>query len=169
MFPPPQRIIAQGIFCAVAESVKNNINVKESFESLISESEDIIIEQNAFCSLPNLNFVDFSSITNGQFENNIFSLCPNITYLKLAKAKIKNSNEIDYILKNYGLIQNNNLTLEIASNFETPLQTYCNFMNGYAKHHDKTELNVLEYLMYQTGNIIRLLITLKQAEPAPDN
>lgn len=39
-------------------------------------------------------------------------------------------------------------------------------MNGYAKHHDKTELNVLEYLMYQTGNIIRLLITLKQAEPA---
>ena len=87
-------------------------------ESLIIESEDIIIEQNAFCSLPNLNFVDFSSITNGQFENNIFSLCPNITYLKLAKAKIKNSNEIDYILKNYGLIQNNNLTLEIASNFD---------------------------------------------------
>ena len=37
---------------------------------------------------------------------------------------------------------------EIASNFETLLQTYCNFMNGYAKHHDKTELNVLEYLMY---------------------
>lgn len=58
---------------------------------------------------------------------------------------------------------------EIASNFETLLQTYCNFMNGYAKHHDKTELNVLEYLMYQTGNIIRLLITLKQAEPTPDN
>lgn len=58
---------------------------------------------------------------------------------------------------------------EIASNFETLLQTYCNFMNSYAKHHDKTELNVLEYLMYQTGNIIRLLITLKQAEPAPDN
>lgn len=58
---------------------------------------------------------------------------------------------------------------EIASNFEALLQTYCNFMNGYAKHHDKTELNVLEYLMYQTGNIIRLLITLKQAEPAPEN
>ena len=42
-------------------------------------------------------------------------------------------------------------------------------MNGYATHHDKTELNVLECLMYQTGNIIRLLITLKQAEPAPEN
>ena len=58
---------------------------------------------------------------------------------------------------------------EIASNFEALLQTYCSFMNGYAKHHDKTELNVLEYLMYQTGNIIRLMITLKQAEPAPEN
>lgn len=49
------------------------------------------------------------------------------------------------------------------------LQTYYNFMNGYAKHHDKTELNVLEYLMYQTGNIIRLLVTLKQAEPVTEN
>ena len=35
-------------------------------------------------------------------------------------------------------------------------------MNNYAKHHDKTSINVLEYIMYQTGNIIRLLITLKK-------
>ena len=34
------------------------------------------------------------------------------------------------------------------------------------KHQDATSLNVLEYLMYQTGNIIRLLITLKQSESA---
>ena len=53
---------------------------------------------------------------------------------------------------------------EIAGNFETLLQAYTNFMNNYAKHHDRTGLNVLEYIMYQTGNIIRLLITLKQAE-----
>ena len=53
---------------------------------------------------------------------------------------------------------------EIAGNFETLLQAYANFMNNYAKHHDKTGLNVLEYIMYQTGNIIRLIITLKQAE-----
>lgn len=51
---------------------------------------------------------------------------------------------------------------EIASNFETLLQAYTNYMNGYAKHQDRTSKNVLEYLMYQTGNIIRLLITLKQ-------
>ena len=53
---------------------------------------------------------------------------------------------------------------EISNNFETLQQSYTNFMNGYAKHHDKTSKNVLEYIMYQTGNIIRLLITLKKGE-----
>lgn len=51
---------------------------------------------------------------------------------------------------------------EISNNLETLLQSYTNFMNGYAKHHDKTGKNVLEYIMYQTGNIIRLLITLEK-------
>ena len=49
------------------------------------------------------------------------------------------------------------------------LALICWRSNGECIFTDKTELNVLEYLMYQTGNIIRLLITLKQAEPAPDN
>ncbi len=51
---------------------------------------------------------------------------------------------------------------EISNNLETLQQSYTNFMNGYAKHHDKTSKNVLEYIMYQTGNIIRLLITLEK-------
>lgn len=49
---------------------------------------------------------------------------------------------------------------EISNNFESILQAYTNYINNYAKHHDKASLNVLEYIMYQTGNIIRLLITL---------
>lgn len=53
---------------------------------------------------------------------------------------------------------------EISNNLETLLLAYTNFMNAYAKHHDKTEPKVLEYLMYQTGNIMRLLITLKAEE-----
>lgn len=61
-------------------------------------------------------------------------------------------------------LKSHNVPSEIAGNFETLLQAYTNFMNGYAKHHDKTALNVLEYIMYQTGNIIRLLITLKREE-----
>lgn len=53
---------------------------------------------------------------------------------------------------------------EIVGNLETLLQAYSTFINGYAKHHDRTSVNVLEYVMYQTGNIIRLLITLKKKE-----
>lgn len=53
---------------------------------------------------------------------------------------------------------------EIASNLESVLQAYSNFMNAYAKHHDRTGVNVLEYIMYQTGNIIRLLTTLRKQE-----
>ena len=50
---------------------------------------------------------------------------------------------------------------EISNNLETLLLAYTNYINGYAKHYDKTETKLLEYLMYQTGNIMRLLITLK--------
>ena len=49
---------------------------------------------------------------------------------------------------------------EISNNLETLQQCYTNFMNNYAKHHDKTSEKLLEYIMYQTGNIIRLIITL---------
>lgn len=63
-------------------------------------------------------------------------------------------------------LKSRNVPKEIAGNLETLLQTYTTFMNAYAKHHDKTGVNILEYLMYQTGNIIRLLITLKQEATA---
>lgn len=66
-----------------------------------------------------------------------------------------------------GYLKSQNVPSEISANFETLLQAYTNFMNGYAKHHDKTGLNVLEYIMYQTGNIMRLLISLRQAERDP--
>lgn len=53
---------------------------------------------------------------------------------------------------------------EIKNNFEKILDLYTNYMNNYAKHHDRTGENVLEYILYQTGNLIRLLITLKQED-----
>lgn len=49
---------------------------------------------------------------------------------------------------------------ELANNFEVTLQLYTNYMNNYAKHHDKTERRFLEFIMYQTGNIIRFIISL---------
>lgn len=58
---------------------------------------------------------------------------------------------------------------EISGNFETLLQSYTQFMNNYAKHRDATSDKVLEYIMYQTGNIIRLLIILQQEETTDAN
>ncbi len=51
---------------------------------------------------------------------------------------------------------------ELAGNFETTLQMYSSYMNNYAKHHDKTSEKYLEFILYQTGNIIRFLISLSQ-------
>jgi len=50
---------------------------------------------------------------------------------------------------------------ELRSNFETLLQSYTSFNNGYAKHNDKSSKDALEYIMYQTGSLIRFIITLK--------
>lgn len=59
-------------------------------------------------------------------------------------------------------LKQKNIPKEISGNLETVLQLYTNYMNSYAKHRDRTSDILLEYLMYQTGNIIRLLIILKQ-------
>jgi hypothetical protein len=65
----------------------------------------------------------------------------------------------------YGsFLKANGVPQEIANNFVTLLDSFTKYNNKYAKHHDKAELNILEYLMYQTGNIVRLVITLKQEE-----
>ncbi len=59
-------------------------------------------------------------------------------------------------------LRDNGIPGDVAANLENLLQQYTNFMNGCAKHHDRTSRNILEYIMYQTGNIIRLLIMLKK-------
>lgn len=51
---------------------------------------------------------------------------------------------------------------ELKNNFEKLLESYTNYINNYAKHHDKTSQNVLEYIMYQTANLMRLVITLNR-------
>ena len=51
---------------------------------------------------------------------------------------------------------------DLSNNFETTIQMYTNYNNSYAKHHDRTSGKLLEFLMYQTGNIIRLIITISK-------
>lgn len=75
----------------------------------------------------------------------------------------RSSKSLENMKSEYGTyMKEKGVPPEVSNNLETLLQSYTNFMNGYAKHHDKTDKNVLEYIMYQTGNIIRLLITLKK-------
>ncbi len=72
------------------------------------------------------------------------------------------SKTLENLKSEYGTyMKSKGIPTEISNNLETLQQSYTNFMNGYAKHHDKTSLNILEYIMYQTGNIIRLIITLR--------
>lgn len=56
----------------------------------------------------------------------------------------------------------NDIPKEISGNFEKILNSYCLFNNNYAKHRDETSDIALEFIMYQTGSFIRLLITCKK-------
>jgi len=70
---------------------------------------------------------------------------------------------LENLKTDYGnYLKNKGIPKEISGNLEPLLQAYTNFMNNYAKHHDATSDKVLEYLMYNTGNIIRLIITLEK-------
>ena len=47
---------------------------------------------------------------------------------------------------------------------EVLLKQYTRFNDIYSKHKEGTPISVVEYILYSTGNIIRLLITLRNNE-----
>jgi hypothetical protein len=70
---------------------------------------------------------------------------------------------LENLKSEYGtFLSSKGVPTELKNNFEKLLESYTKYNNNYAKHHDKTSKSVLEYIMYQTGNLMRLLITLKQ-------
>lgn len=75
----------------------------------------------------------------------------------------KSEKSLENYKSEYGAyLKSHEVPAEISNNLESLLQAYTNYINSYVKHHDKTSTNILEYIMYQTGNIIRLLITLEK-------
>ena len=73
----------------------------------------------------------------------------------------KSQKSLENFKAEYGdYLKQRGIPKEIAGNFETLLQAYTNYINNFAKHRDATSDKILEYLMYQTGNIMRLLLTL---------
>lgn len=77
----------------------------------------------------------------------------------------KSNKSLENYKSEYGdYLKSHGVPAELANDFTKLLGAFTDYNNNYAKHHDKASLNVLEYLLYQTGNIIRLLITLKNGE-----
>lgn len=75
------------------------------------------------------------------------------------------SKSLENYKSEYGdYLKSHGIPAEIANDFNKLLDSFTNYNNNYAKHHDKSSINVLEYLLYQTGNIIRFLITLKKED-----
>ena len=73
----------------------------------------------------------------------------------------KDGKVIKNFISDYGdYLKDKNIPPEIRNNFQKLLDGYDHYMDNYAKHRDATSDKVLEYLMYETGNIIRLVITL---------
>lgn len=69
---------------------------------------------------------------------------------------------LENLKSEYGIyLSSRGVPAEIRNNFEKLLEAYTKYNNNYAKHHDKVSKSVLEYIMYQTGSLIRLMITLK--------
>lgn len=60
-------------------------------------------------------------------------------------------------------LKDHGITSEISNNLVNLISLYCDYNNHCAKHNDNTNKNVLEYIMYQTGNIMRLLFNIKNS------
>ena len=74
----------------------------------------------------------------------------------------KDMNELKRLYGNH--LKSQGIPGEVQNGLDRILDCYDKFMNKYAKHSDRTSRKVLEYIMYETGNVMRLLITLKQEE-----
>ncbi len=61
-------------------------------------------------------------------------------------------------------LKNNGVPSEIRNIMIKNFELYTKYMNNYAKHTNKAKVNVLEFIMYQTGLTIRTIITLGKEE-----
>lgn len=69
---------------------------------------------------------------------------------------------LEKLISEYGnFLSSKGVPAELSNDFKKLLDAYTKYNNNYAKHHNKVSKSVLEYIMYQTGNLIRLMITLK--------
>ena len=80
------------------------------------------------------------------------------------KSFFNNDKSLENNKSTYGkYLKERGVPTQISNNFESLLKLYTSFNNEYAKHNQNTQKNVVESIMYLTGIIMRLLITLKDS------
>lgn len=57
-----------------------------------------------------------------------------------------------------------NVDASISGLFQPLINTYKNINDRTAKHHDKVDAKLLEFLLYQTGVLIRMVLSVKEKE-----
>ena len=75
----------------------------------------------------------------------------------------KSNKSLENYIGEYGkYLEEKGVPKEISNELEKLLNMFTKYNNNYAKHADRSDINVLEYIMYQTGNIMRLMIKLNE-------
>ena len=72
----------------------------------------------------------------------------------------RNKNEICRFLSSAGVDS------DIAGLYQPLINTYKNINDRCAKHNDLVDKRLLEFLLYQTGILIRMVLVVKQSEPS---
>lgn len=75
------------------------------------------------------------------------------------------NNNLKKLISDYcSYLEQKGVPKEISNNFNRLLDLFDKYNNNYSKHHNESRLQVLEFIMYQTGNLIRLPITLSRED-----
>lgn len=75
----------------------------------------------------------------------------------------KSNKSLDNYMGEYGkYLEEKGVPKEISNELKKLLNMFTKYNNNYAKHADRSGINVLEYIMYQTGNTMRLMIKLNE-------
>lgn len=77
----------------------------------------------------------------------------------------KSEKNLSNLRTEYGnYLKEHGVPTELANDFQTLLQQYSRFNDNNAKHDDKIPGTIVEYILYSTGNIMRLLLQLDEVD-----
>lgn len=126
--------------------------ILESFEWLNKYPNIRELAINSMKKYYSMNGEDISEIVDGfrklleQFMQKYFGVSSSLANMKSLYGNKLNESGVN---------------TEVASEFEKILNLYDMYNNNHAKHHKDAKRNDVEYIMYETFNIIRLLLQIE--------